>query len=124
MKKILFSSMIVFFSLSGCIPAPVAYHPQYYWGTYSEALYKNKKDLTPESYQGYKNALADIVEKSKTDGLLIPPGIYAEYGFILAQEGKHEEAQVYFNLEKEKYPESKIFVDRLINTLGKKGGAL
>jgi hypothetical protein len=64
------------------------------------------------------------VEKSKTSGLLVPPGIYAEYGFVLAQEGKSEEAQVYFNLEKEKYPESKIFVDRLISTLGKKGGSL
>jgi hypothetical protein len=122
MKKILFISMIICFFLSGC--APVAHHPQYYWGNYSHALYKNKKDHTPESYQEYKNALADIMEKSKTKGLLVPPGIYSEYGFILAQEGKFEEAQVYFNLEKEKYPESKIFVDRLINTLGKKGGSL
>jgi hypothetical protein len=121
-KKFLFISIIVFFFLSGC--APVAHHPQYYWGNYSHALYKNKKDHTPESYQAYKNALADIVEKSKTSGLLVPPGIYAEYGFVLAQEGKSEEAQVYFNLEKEKYPESKIFVDRLISTLGKKGGSL
>jgi len=122
MKKFLFISMIICFFLSGC--APVAHHPQYYWGNYSHALYKNKKDHTPESYQEYKNALADIMEKSKTRGLLVPPGIYSEYGFILAQEGKFEEAQGYFNLEKEKYPESKIFVDRLINTLGKKGGSL
>jgi len=59
MNKIFFFSMIVFFFLSGCVPAPVAYHPQYYWGNYSEALYKNKKDHTPESYQEYKNALAE-----------------------------------------------------------------
>lgn len=124
MKKILFISMIVFFLLYGCVPPGAVNHPQYYWGDYSHALYKNKKDHTPESYQGYKNALAGIVEKSKTDGLLVPPGIYAEYGFILAQEGKFEEAQVYLNLEKEKFPESKIFVDRLLKTIGKKGGSL
>lgn len=117
MKVFLSCSLIVLFFLNGCAPV-VANTPKYYWGNYSQALYKNKKDHTPESYQNYKNALAKIVEISKAGVFLVPPGIYSEFGFILAQEGKLDEAKVYFALEKEKYPESTIFVDRLMKATG------
>lgn len=123
MKKVQYIAIFVIFFLYGCA-FPPALHPKYDWGNYSHALYKHKKSHTDASYQEYKKSLADIIEKTKTSGNPVPPGIYCEYGFILAQEGKLEEAKIYFEFEKKTYPESRIFVDKLITELDKKGDSI
>lgn len=109
--------------VSGCAVGPTL-EPRYDFGNYSHALYQHKKQHTDASYQEYKSSLYDVIEKTKTSGYRVPPGIYCEYGFILAQEGKAEEAINYFELEKKTYPESKVFIERLMNEFSKKGGAL
>ena len=44
----------------------------------------------------------------------MPPGIYAEYGYLLLQQGKSNEAIDLFKREETHWPESKIFMDRMI----------
>lgn len=123
MSKNLLLVILALFFMSGCATT-TALEPKYDFGDYSHALYQHKKNHTDASYQEYKRALNDVIERTKTSGYRVPPGIYSEYGFILAQEGKSEEAKIYFELEKKTYPESTVFIERLIKELGKKGGTI
>jgi hypothetical protein len=46
-----------------------------------------------------------------------PPGIYADYAYVLLQIGKTEEGKALLLKEIELYPESKIFIDRILKML-------
>jgi hypothetical protein len=107
MKRILFGLAIAGL-LGGCVQPPV----NYYYGRYSQSLYRSKKDGTPESLARHKKVLEDVIQKSTEKGWRVPPGIYCEYGYLLAKEGSAE-ADRYFSLEVQAYPESERFVSFL-----------
>ena len=44
----------------------------------------------------------------------MPPGIHADLGFMFLKLGENESADTHFNLEKEIYPESSTFLERLM----------
>ena len=48
--------------------------------------------------------------------LAVPPGIYAELGYIYLKENKSKEAVTLFETESQLYPESKHLMDRLIQS--------
>jgi hypothetical protein len=91
--------------LAGCSTPPVSY----YYGNYSRTLYRSKKDNTPESLAKHRHALEDIIRTSEKRGVKVPPGIYCEYGYMLAKEG-NPESDRYLSLEVKTYPESERFV--------------
>jgi hypothetical protein len=91
--------------LSGCATKPI----DYYYGNYEKTYYHSKKDGTPSSIANYKESLEDIIKTSSEKGLRVPPGIYCEYGYLLAKQGSPD-ADRYFNLEITTYPESTRFV--------------
>jgi hypothetical protein len=99
--------------LSGCGTPPL-----YYYGNYSRTLYHAKKDGTPESLKKHMASLRDVIEVSKHKNLRVPPGIYCEYGYWLAHEGSNE-ADIYFALEIQTYPESTRFVELLRSQIKK-----
>ena len=99
-------ALIAVVLLAGCSTAPV----NYYYGDYSRTLYRSKKDSTPASLAKHRSTLEDIIQKSAKRGSRVPPGIFCEYGYLLAKDGSPE-ADRYFALEVETYPESKKFVD-------------
>jgi len=92
--------------LGGCVTAPPV---EYYYGNYSRTLYRSKKVSTPERLEIHRQTLEDIIEKSEKKGIRVPPGIYCEYGYVLSKEGSPE-ADRYFSLEIETYPESERFI--------------
>lgn len=92
--------------VAGCAPKT-----QYTWGDYGPALYSlysGDKDLDATALK-----LQKIIEKGEVKGT-VPPGIYAEYGYILLSLGKSGEAITFFQKEKQLYPESTVFMDRMI----------
>ncbi len=99
---LLIGSIVIF---SGCATKPV----EYYYGNYSQTLYRSKKDETPETLAKHKKTLLEIIQTSTTKGYRVPPGIYLEYGYLLAKDGD-KEADRYFSLEATTYPESAKFV--------------
>lgn len=99
---------IVIGLLVGC-----AVPSMYYWGKYSESLYAYKKTPNDETRMEHKKSLEDILLKSETYKLKVPPGVYFEYGYFFAKEGNSAEALKYFDLEKLTYPESGYFVDKM-----------
>lgn len=64
--------------------------------------------------QKYMATLKRIIDESENSNKRVAPGIYAEYASLLYQTHKKEEAKRYFLLEKKTYPESTIFIDRVM----------
>lgn len=95
--------------LSACAKPPIAY----YWGDYSSSLYNAKKNPTEETLRNHKGVLVQIIQESNRQSLRVPPGVYAEYGYLLLQEGNTAEGVKYLDLEAQTYPESKVFIERV-----------
>lgn len=112
MKKIIYT----FFSavlLTSC----TANQNLYSWSNYEDASYTHLKNSTDESARELIKNYQKIIEKQKGTRQSVPPGIYADYGFILLQMNKTEEGKTMLQKEIESYPESKIFIDRILNML-------
>jgi len=100
--------------ITGCAPQPM-----YYWGNYSDTLYKYKKNATPEMLDAHKTELLSIISKSEQKGLRVPPGVSAELGYILLLQGLNDQAIYYLEKEKSNYLESTQFIDDLLQNLEK-----
>ncbi len=109
MRRLALSVVAACVLLSACAKAPLTYN----WGEYSSSLYKLKKDPSDENLQNHKQALVQIIQGSAQQSLRVPPGVYAEYGYILVKEGKIEQGIKYLDLEAQTYPEAKVFVERV-----------
>jgi hypothetical protein len=94
--------------LAGC----VTNHQRYGWGSYDPSLYAYYKDPTKEA--ALAESLAAIISTADSNHALVPPGIYAEYGYLQLQEGKNLAAVGLFKQEESHWPESKVFMDRMI----------
>lgn len=83
----------------------------YDWGDYQRvSLLETRGSL---SDQAYADALLKIITNAETTGK-VPPGLYAEYGFALLELGNRAGAVEWFAKERAKWPESTVFMDRLI----------
>src|SRR5438552_4653298 len=92
--------------VTGCATQP----PLYYFGDYSRTLYQSKKNPTPETLAKHEQSLRNVIDTSQKRNLHVPPGIYCELAYLLHTEGKAGEAESYFNMEVQTYPESAKFV--------------
>ncbi|MCK6541690.1 DUF4810 domain-containing protein [bacterium] len=110
MKKLSILIITVLMFTVGCTPTRTTI---FYWGNYSSALYKYKKTPDESTRAAYKSALKEILDNAKKKFKKIPPGVHAEYGYVLAQEGDIVGGQEYFGKELQLYPESKEFVAKL-----------
>jgi hypothetical protein len=93
----------------------------YYWGEYSNSLYSCRKQATEANLIKHKQILENIIEESNKRDLRVPPGVYAELGYIYFRQNKNDEALKYFQLEERTYPESKVFIQRLSQAAKAKG---
>ena len=107
MKRFTAVSVGILLLLSGCVATT-----RYDWGEYEKRLYSYYKH--PEDVETFTQELISIIESGEEDGR-VPPGIYAEYGYILYLSSKPLEAIQYYEKEKEQWPESAIFMDKMIN---------
>jgi hypothetical protein len=107
-----FLSIILLVLIGGCAQN----NSQYNWGAYSLSLYDYGRDSTKQG--DYVKALAAIVKDAPNKK--VPPGIYAEYGFMELNAGHTDNALSLFAKEKQAWPESSAFMDRVSN--GIKGG--
>lgn len=101
--------------LVGCAPTPM-----YYWGDYSESIYAYRKEATEKNLLSHRDKLIGIIDISNERATRVPPGIYAELGYIYDRTNLYKEAVANFCKEEELYPESKILMDRLIEHIKKR----
>jgi len=101
--------------LAGCESPEV-----YYWGHYEALVYATyeKPDKAPPEMQVEK--MEEDLQKAASANKPVPPGFHAYLGYLYAQLGKLDLAQKEFEAEKRLYPESTVFMDRLLGNLVKK----
>ena len=88
--------------------------PLYSWGNYPATSYNYLKNSDEKSTQDLIVSYQKIIEKQKGTRGVVPPGIYADYGFLLLQANKVAEGKAMLMQEIELYPESKVFIERII----------
>jgi hypothetical protein len=111
MNKTLLILGIAFLGFVGCQPSSTLF----YWGKYSSTLYEYKKNPSDTTLSIHKGTLLDIMKEAPEKKMLVPPGVYAEYGYLMLKEGKENEGMEYLAKEEQSFPESKVFILRIKN---------
>lgn len=88
--------------------------PLYTWSNYPITSYNYLKNSDDKSTQELIKTYQIIIEKQKGSREVVPPGIYADYGFILLQANKTAEGKAMLLNEIALYPESKVFIERIL----------
>lgn len=112
MKKILTFAFVAFM-LSSCGSQKTLYS----WYDYNDVNYEYNKTPNDETLAKLIKQYEKISSKQKGERKIVPPGFYAEYGYLLAKTGKKEQGLALLKKEIEVYPESKTYVSRIINQL-------
>ena len=60
-----------------------------------------------------------VINKQQGIRKTVPPGVNAEYGYLLYKAGKKDEGLALLKAEIKAYPESEKFISRIINQLEK-----
>jgi hypothetical protein len=115
MKK-LFISGICILLLSSCSTSEKSL---YSWYNYVDSSYKFDKRQDQKSTDALLKDYQKIIAKQKGIRQTVPPGIYAENGYMLIKSGKKEEGLALLKKEVELYPESNLFIERIIKQLEK-----
>ncbi len=100
---------------AGCGPKTL-----YTWRGYDDSLYAHYKN--PQDHAKHIERLQKIVTQNETDGVKMPPGVYAEYGYALLEESRFDESVTYFKKEKETWPESAVVMEKMIRNVGRLQG--
>lgn len=92
----------------------------YYWGHYEDVIYGMyaHPDKVPPEVQIQK--LEEDEHKAISANKPLPPGFRAHLGYAYSEIGKWDLARQEFEAEKKAFPESAVFMDRLLTNLAKK----
>lgn len=91
----------------------------YSWHGYEEAFYQNSKLQTEKTAMTLDKEYAKMFKKQHGIRKTVPPGVNAERGFLLLKDGKIEEAKTFFETEISLYPESEVFISRILKQFEK-----
>ncbi|MDA5193302.1 DUF4810 domain-containing protein [Govanella unica] len=87
---------------------------KYAWGGYEGTLYNYYKN--PTEAKRAAEAISKNITTAESKGLKVPPGLYAEYGYLQLELGAADQAIVSFEKEKAAWPESATLMNNMIST--------
>jgi len=111
-----------YFFLAVCVMAMISCQTQtslYSWYNSEDATYTYVKRGTDETLTKAMEQYEIVLKKQKGLRKTVPPGMNAEYGYILCKAGKKEEGLTLLRAEIQAYPESEVFISRIIKQLEK-----
>lgn len=101
-----------FVFLTGCAPKNQAL---YNYGTYSASYYNYEQDLSAEKALELQKAIEETIANAHdSQSGRVPPGMYANLGYLYLKGGDSAKAIENFRQEETLYPESKRFMDSMI----------
>ena len=105
----------VFLLLTGC----ASKRTLYYWGNYESVVYAsyNRPDKADPLLAIAK--LEEDQQKAASKDQAMGPGFHAHLGYLYFNTGNYDRALEEFEAEKKQFPESTVFMDRLIANLKK-----
>ncbi len=86
----------------------------YSWYDYEEDYYHYLKNADNDSLNDLVKTYQKIINKQEEVRQTVPPGIYADYGWLLLQSGKIDEGKAMLAKEIELYPESEVLVGSIL----------
>lgn len=105
-------ALLATLALSGCAKDTV-----FYWGDYETSVYDRLVDN--DDTEGEAHLKASIRE-AEQEGRRVPPGLYADYGFMLYRRGDMDGAIGFFDKERKTFPESTQLMTKLIDKIREK----
>ena len=110
MKKALLI-LVLFLMVTGCSSRRTLY----YWGNYESVIYNtyNRPEKADPILQIAQ--LEEDQQKAAAKDQIMGPGFHAQLGYLYFTTGNLDRARDEFTLEKQLFPESSAFMDRLIN---------
>ena len=113
--KLLLILLVIPLLITGCESPDV-----YYWGHYESLVYVTyaKPGKVPPEAQVLK--MEEDLQKAAAANKPVPPGFHAYLGYLDYQLGKPDLARREFEKEKALFPESTVFMDRMLAGLAKK----
>ncbi|MBS4049941.1 MAG: DUF4810 domain-containing protein [Methylomonas sp.] len=107
-----FMGLMAVVMLSGCVPPGL-----YYWGDYETSLFERYVENNPQHTDAY---LTQTLLEAERQHRKVPPGVYADYGFLLYTRGDKAGAIENFQKERALYPESLALMNKLIDRIQRK----
>ncbi len=86
----------------------------YSWSNYQSNAYKYFKKADLGSLQNLLKSYDQIISKQGGSRGTVPPGIYADYGWLLIKSGSRDEGKAMLMKEMELYPESSTLIMRIL----------
>ena len=102
--------------LVGCAHRPPAL---YQWGSYEDQIYAMYTDPGKVPLEDQLHALESDYQSMRDSSESAPPGFHAHLGYLYFQTGNIDQALQSFATEKSLFPESTVFMDRLIARIKK-----
>ncbi|HTD13237.1 MAG TPA: DUF4810 domain-containing protein [Steroidobacteraceae bacterium] len=102
--------------LAGCAAAP---RTLYTWGSYEELIYASYATPGKVAPQEQVEILEKDYQQARAANKRMPPGWHAHLGYLYYQLGKTDQARQELLTEKAEFPESGVFMDRLLTNLKK-----
>lgn len=102
--------------LAGC----QTQRPLYYWGNYETINYLAYAKPEKATLDEQRDRLEEDLTKAKGRNLAAHPGLHAQLGYVYFQLGRIDDSIREFAAEKALFPESAVFMDRMIEKA--KGG--
>jgi Uncharacterized protein conserved in bacteria len=98
--------------LTGC-----THRTLYSWGHYEQMIYASYAAPGKVSPEMQIEQLEADYQKARSKGKRMNPGFHAHLGHLYYQVGKIDQARQEFETEKAQFPESAVFMDRLLANL-------
>lgn len=100
--------------LSGCQTRQLTL---YHWGAYEASLYQQLSAPGKGTPEQIALALEADIQKAAAANRPVHPGLHAQLGHLYFQTGRHDLARREFENEKRLFPESAIFMDRMLGNI-------
>jgi len=112
MKKIIYVAIVVFAVTSCTVQKPL-----YEWKGYDDAVYAYSKTPDEKNIENLLNVYTKLIDQPGGSRQTVPPGVCADYGYLLIKSGKVKEGKELLIKETILYPESKPFIDRILKRI-------
>jgi hypothetical protein len=102
---------LLLFTLVGCA-APK--QSLYQWGDYENQVYSLYNDPGKSPIEAQIEKLEADYQKARSTNKAVPPGFHAHLGYLYFQAGKGGQAVQSFQTEKTLFPESAVYMNRIL----------
>lgn len=111
----LVAPLAVLVLLGGCAPSTL-----YRWGHYEDLVYATYAAPGSVPPERQIELLEQDYQKARAANQPVPPGFHAQLGYLYHQIGRLDQARQEFETEKANFPESAVFMDRLLANLARR----